>query len=99
MKKLILLGSLILSTLTFTEEIERVIYQEGKLYKVKYEIIEEIPFEQVKYNYLDKIDDKIDKIDDKIERMSKEVKDSTNDVLRIFLFLYIILLLILFFSF
>lgn len=92
MKKLISLGSLILSTLTFTEEIERVIYQEGKLYKVKYEIIEEIPFEQVKYNYLDKIDDKI-------ERMSKEAKDSTINVLRIFLFLYIILLLILFFSF
>lgn len=92
MKKLILLGSLILSTLTFTEEIERVIYQEGKLYKVKYEIIEEIPFEQVKYNYLDKIDDKI-------ERMSKEAKDCTINVLRIFLFLYIILLLILFFIF
>ena len=64
MKKLILLGSLILSTLTFTEEkeIERVIYQEGKIYKVKCEIIEEIPFEKVKYNYLDKIDSEIDKI-------------------------------------
>lgn len=64
MKKLILLGSLILSTLTFTgeKEIERVIYQEGKIYKVKCEIIEEIPFEKVKYNYLDKIDSEIDKI-------------------------------------
>lgn len=64
MKKLILLGSLILSTLTFTEEkeIERVIYQEGKIYKVKCEIIEEIPFEEIKYNYLDKIDSEIDKI-------------------------------------
>lgn len=62
MKKLILLGSLILSTLTFTEEIERVIYQEGKIYKVKCEIIAEIPFEEVKYNYLDKIDSEIDKI-------------------------------------
>lgn len=64
MKKLILLGSLILSTLTFTEEkeIERVIYQEGKIYKVKCEIIAEIPFEEIKYNYLDKIDSEIDKI-------------------------------------
>lgn len=64
MKKLILLGSLILSTLTFTDEkvIERVIYQEGKIYKVKCEIIAEIPFEEVKYNYLDKIDSEIDKI-------------------------------------
>lgn len=64
MKKLILLGSLILSTLTFTgeKEIERVIYQEGKIYKVKCEIITEIPFEEVKYNYLDKIDSEIDKI-------------------------------------
>lgn len=64
MKKLILLGSLILSTLTFTgeKEIERVIYQEGKIYKVKCEIIAEIPFEEVKYNYLDKIDSEIDKI-------------------------------------
>lgn len=64
MKKLILLGSLILSTLTFTDEkeIERVIYQEGEIYKVKCEIIEEIPFEEIKYNYLDKIDSEIDKI-------------------------------------
>ncbi|WP_177161190.1 hypothetical protein [uncultured Fusobacterium sp.] len=58
MKKLILLGALLISSISMTEEIERIIYQDNKVYQVKCQILEkkEIPFQEVKQGYINKID-------------------------------------------
>lgn len=64
MKKLVLLGALLISSLSFGEQIEQIVSENGRVYKVKCEVVEkkEIPFEEIKVEYMKKIDKEIDKI-------------------------------------
>lgn len=64
MKKLVLLGALLVSVLTYGETTEKVVIENGKIYKMECEVInkKEIPFEEIRTEYIEKIDKEIDKI-------------------------------------